>query len=107
MDHHRQAGLGQHNIGSGTGGISCAGHSDTDVGTLQGRGIIHTVAGHAHSEALLAQRLHNQVLVLCNTAEGGAQQGGSACSRGQLACKVQLGGSTLRAAYSGDARHSY
>mmetsp|Transcript_144286 Transcript_144286/g.366265 ORF Transcript_144286/g.366265 Transcript_144286/m.366265 type:complete len:371 (-) Transcript_144286:2142-3254(-) len=39
-------------------------HGDADVGLIQGRGIVHAVAGHCCDEALPLQRLHDLQLVL-------------------------------------------
>ena len=44
--------------------ISCATDSNAHICALQGRGVIDAIASHAHCIAQLAQRLHNQELVL-------------------------------------------
>mmetsp|Transcript_29109 Transcript_29109/g.62706 ORF Transcript_29109/g.62706 Transcript_29109/m.62706 type:complete len:561 (-) Transcript_29109:1174-2856(-) len=56
--------IGEHDISSGASGVRGTSHSDTHVGALQGRRIVHTVSSHARLEAHLSQALHDQELVL-------------------------------------------
>ena len=51
------------------GHLGAGAHGDADVGGLDGRRVVHAVAGHGHDVALLAQRLDEQDLVLwCDPA---------------------------------------
>jgi hypothetical protein len=61
---HGQAGLREHDICGRAGGVGGALHGDAHVRALQGGRVVDAVAGHAHGEALLAQRLHDDELVL-------------------------------------------
>ena len=42
-----EAGLGQHNISGGTGGVGGALHGHTHISALEGRGIVDTITSHA------------------------------------------------------------
>jgi hypothetical protein len=63
-DQHGEAGLGEHNVCGGARGVGGALDGDADIGALEGGRVVDAVAGHAHSKALLAQRLNDAVLVL-------------------------------------------
>ena len=61
MYHRRQS---QTTLDRCTHRISCATDSNAHICALQGRGVIDAIASHAHCIAQLAQRLHNQELVV-------------------------------------------
>ena len=60
----RKAGRGQHEVGGGARRVGRPADRNADIGLLQGRGVVHAVAGHADDVAGALQRLDNLELVL-------------------------------------------
>ena len=55
----------QHEVGGLAGDVGAAApHRDADVGRLEGRAVVHAVAGHRHDVAPRSQRLGDPQLVL-------------------------------------------
>ena len=64
-DDRREVVVAQHHVGRLLGDVRAGdAHRDTDVGTLQGRRVVHAVPGHRHDLALRLQRPDDPQLVL-------------------------------------------
>mmetsp|Transcript_54413 Transcript_54413/g.124038 ORF Transcript_54413/g.124038 Transcript_54413/m.124038 type:complete len:670 (+) Transcript_54413:240-2249(+) len=64
VDHHREAGRRQDDVGGGAGGVGGALDGDAHVGALEGGRVVHAVARHPDDPAALPEGLDDQKLVL-------------------------------------------
>mmetsp|Transcript_13125 Transcript_13125/g.35948 ORF Transcript_13125/g.35948 Transcript_13125/m.35948 type:complete len:689 (+) Transcript_13125:210-2276(+) len=84
-----ETGLGEHDVRRSLRRVRRALHRDTDVRALERGRVVHAVARHAHHEALLAQRLDDEVLVL------GVNLGKAVSAAAELAVVPAEGGALL------------
>ena len=66
-DHVRQSGelaVEQDQLGHRPGGLGAVAHGHTDVGVLEGQGVVDPVAGHGHGVTLGLQGPHHRPLLL-------------------------------------------